>query len=131
MSLAQLLPIPWSAQSVADGLAQLTTRGYGACLEGKILGFILCQVVVPEAEILGIAVDPAFQNRGIARDLLAYTQKILVQEGICHLFLEVGIENKAALSLYQSAGFRKMGYRKDYYGSQGRDALVLSLDLMR
>ena len=43
------------------------------------------------------------------------------------MFLEVGVDNPAALALYASLGFMKVGQRKGYY--QGRDALVLRLPL--
>jgi len=47
------------------------------------------------------------------------------------MFLEVRPSNAAAIHLYESAGFIRMGLRKDYYrASSGReDALVLALEL--
>ena len=43
------------------------------------------------------------------------------------MFLEVGIDNPAALALYAGLGFAKVGMRKGYYS--GTDALVLRLPL--
>ena len=48
------------------------------------------------------------------------------------LFLEVAVDNTAAIALYRAAGFASAGTRKGYYdrGAAGRvDALVLRLDL--
>ena len=47
-------------------------------------------------------------------------------------FLEVAVDNDAAVALYAGLGFRKAGLRKSYYdrGPAGySDALVMRLDL--
>jgi ribosomal-protein-alanine N-acetyltransferase len=43
------------------------------------------------------------------------------------LFLEVGADNPAALALYASLGFDRVGQRKAYYGTG--DAWVLKVQL--
>ena len=47
------------------------------------------------------------------------------------MFLEVGVDNPQALTLYAGLGFTKVGTRKAYYSaaSGGADALVLRLSL--
>jgi ribosomal protein S18 acetylase RimI-like enzyme len=48
------------------------------------------------------------------------------------MFLEVGTDNPAALALYTSLGFQRVGARKGYYASHSQsagDALVLKAAL--
>ena len=47
------------------------------------------------------------------------------------MFLEVSTNNEAALRLYDSLDFRKVGVRPKYYKFDGKDpvdALILALD---
>ena len=45
------------------------------------------------------------------------------------VLLEVRAENTAAQSLYEKAGFERIGIRRGYYRPGGTDALVLRLRL--
>ncbi len=41
------------------------------------------------------------------------------------IFLEVRTDNEAAIALYESEGFTKMGIRKRYYRVSGADAYTM------
>jgi ribosomal protein S18 acetylase RimI-like enzyme len=64
--------------------------------------------------IYGFAVDPAQQGRGIGRDVLRRSCRILRDEGMRSVGLEVAVENERALGLYTSIGFRPVT-TEDYY----------------
>ena len=64
--------------------------------------------------IYGFAVDPARQGRGIGRDVLRRSCRLLRQEGMRRVGLEVAVENERALGLYTSIGFRPVT-TEDYY----------------
>ena len=51
-------------------------------------------------------------------------------EGARDLTLEVGVENGAAVALYESLGFRHERHVRDYYGP-GKDAWKMRLNLQR
>ncbi|RBM06338.1 ribosomal protein S18-alanine N-acetyltransferase [Novacetimonas cocois] len=91
-------------------------------------GFLMARHVVDEAEILTLAVDPAFRRRGMARTLLSWLRHVAASHGVARLFLEVGTHNAAAIALYQGAGFRTVGQRRRYY-PDGSDALVMACDI--
>ncbi|MBV1833383.1 ribosomal protein S18-alanine N-acetyltransferase [Novacetimonas pomaceti] len=91
-------------------------------------GFLMARHVVDEAEILTLAVDPAFRRRGMARALLAWLRHVASGHGATRLFLEVGTHNAAAIALYQGAGFFTVGQRRRYY-PDGSDALVMACDI--
>jgi ribosomal-protein-alanine N-acetyltransferase len=95
-----------------------------------IIGFTLARVVGDEAELLLLAVDPAFQKRGVGRMLLADFVARANHRGAHQLHLEVR-DGNPALALYDSAGFAVAGRRPGYYhgpGGQLHDALTLRLD---
>ena len=54
------------------------------------------------------------------------------EAGTAEAFLEVAVDNEAAITLYELMGFERTGVRKAYYdlGPAGfMDALVMRLDL--
>lgn len=62
----------------------------------QILGF----VTWGEETIYGLAIDPSRRREGLARQLMAHAM-----DPPRALFLQVGVHNKAALTLYRSMGF--------------------------
>jgi ribosomal-protein-alanine acetyltransferase len=86
-----------------------------------VVGFLLWQAVASdEAEILNLAVQPAFRRQGIALELL---------KGLSmpRIFLEVRESNHAARALYLRAGFEECGLRKKYYDNPSEDGIVMRL----
>lgn len=119
---------PWDEAAFAT---LLTQPGVFAAATGD--GFILCRVILDEAEILTLSVLPRARQRGLASRLTASAAQIARAAGAERLFLEVAEDNLAARALYARAGFVQTGRRKAYYETpQGRtDALILVLNLNR
>lgn len=111
---------PWSQADIAAVMA-----GPGAlALVVESRGFILCRAIAGEAEILTLAVSPAARRLGVGRALVEAAAGLAAQSGAGSLFLEVAHDNVAALALYASAGFERVGLRKGYYAT-GADAVVM------
>lgn len=66
------------------------------------------------AGIYGFAVDPAWQGRGIGRDVLRRVCHRLRDEGVHRIGLEVAVDNDHAMGLYTSLGFTPVT-TEDYY----------------
>ncbi len=81
-----------------------------------------------EAEILSVAIAPAWRGRGFARPLLDLHLRRLAGLGAHAVFLEVDQQNAPACRLYLQRGFYEVGRRQGYYGG-GATALVLRRDL--
>jgi [ribosomal protein S18]-alanine N-acetyltransferase len=103
-------------------VAHRVTRGR------KLIGFILSRRAAGEAEILSVAVAPAWRGRALSRSLLDLHLRRLAGLGIRSVFLEVGEHNVPACRLYRRAGFHEVGRRQGYYEG-GATALVLRRDL--
>jgi ribosomal-protein-alanine N-acetyltransferase len=106
---------------------------YGFLAEGaEPHGVILCRVAAGEMEVLTLGVTPAARRRGVASALFAAALPEARALGAAEVFLEVAVDNDAAIALYERLGFRRAGVRTDYYdrGPEGfTDAIVMRLDL--
>ncbi|UAL10729.1 ribosomal protein S18-alanine N-acetyltransferase [Caulobacter segnis] len=120
---------PWTALEFDDLLkspgAFAILGEAGEPVQAK--GFVLCRSIAGEAEILTIAVDPAARRRGWGAALVEVAAGIAAETGSEALFLEVAVDNLAAIGLYQATGFAKVGLRKGYYPHPdgAKDALVM------
>lgn len=92
-----------------------------------LVGFIATNNLSPEGEILSVAVDEKARNNGVGRALLSHALEYLKTKGVEKVFLEVAVDNVAAIALYRGAGFEDLYVRKDYYNDHGHgvDALIL------
>jgi len=94
----------------------------------RTVGFALSRLLIDEAELLLLAVEPHARGHGVGRALIERTVAIAAGKGAHRLLLEVRDGNHA-LDLYTEAGFGEIGRRRDYYrGLDGtaRDALTLA-----
>lgn len=96
-----------------------------------IVGFVVVSQVLDEASLLSIAVDPAYQQRGLGRALLLAALERAEREGAGRCLLEVRESNTAARVLYTANGFSLDAVRKNYYphGDKREDALLMSKPL--
>tara|TARA_B100000900_G_scaffold129494_1_gene109525 strand:+ start:177 stop:641 length:465 start_codon:yes stop_codon:yes gene_type:complete len=95
-------------------------------------GFALARVVHDEAEVLSLGVSPRFRRRGVAKSLMRTLLSCAREKSAASLYLEVGIDNNAALTLYKKMNFKTVARRKGYYRRADRsqvDALVMKIVL--
>ncbi len=121
---------PWPREMLAYELCNpysvlLIAGGLPGGLPGAYAAF---RHAAGEAELLRVAVHPAARRRGLARALLAEGFARLREARIQVCFLEVRVENKPAVALYESLGFAWVGLRRAYY-QDGADAMVFVLEL--
>ena len=122
---------PWTRQDMAELLASPSAGGLLLQIDGEDAGVALWRTTVDEAELLTIAVQASRRRRGAGRALLDAVIALARGQGARMLFLEVGVDNPAARSLYEQAGFSEVGRRAAYYRRPAgfADALVLRLAL--
>ena len=117
---------PWSLSQFQHCIEQSAVL----VSEREVFGYTVISTAMDEAEVHNIAVAPEFQGRGLGSMLLDHSIGNLPVE-ILKLYLEVRVSNFAAIRLYTSRGFQKVGERRDYYRTEyGReDAFVMRLDI--
>lgn len=121
---------PWSEQTFASNQGERFLN-FRIEAEGRVVGFAITQVVLDEASLFNIAVDPDFQRRGYARQLLQHLIAELEQREIMTLWLEVRASNLAAIALYEQLEFHQVSRRPNYYptASGREDAIIMALTL--
>lgn len=123
---AQSFDNPWNESAFKKLLMLPTTIGV-VCNAG----FVLCSVVMDEAEILTICVIPEQRKKGIASALLKKIMLLLKGKNVKKIFLDVRASNLNALNLYYRHGFIQVDSRKNYYNTlHGKEnALILRKEL--
>jgi tRNA threonylcarbamoyladenosine biosynthesis protein TsaB len=117
--------------SVAEFTSALASAGAGALvveLSGTIYGFVQFHWVAGEAEINTVCVSPNYRRQGFGRDLIAGLIAHL-QGNSTRLHLDVSEQNHAAVALYESLGFLRVGKRSAYY-ADGSDALLMTREFV-
>jgi ribosomal protein S18 acetylase RimI-like enzyme len=108
----------WERQDIPG--FDCTVAAWGA--NQAVAGFLLSRETGPgEREVLNLAVDPGARRRGVALRLLEEE----LGRGQGSWFLEVRESNLAAIALYEGAGFRRVGLRKDYYNDPCESGIVM------
>jgi [ribosomal protein S18]-alanine N-acetyltransferase len=122
----------WDVEFLGRLLAQPGAFSAVAMEHGRAAGFVIARANAGEAEILSLGVRPSSRRRSLASALVGLALDRAFQAGAVEVFLEVGIENTAALALYDRLGFREVGRRPAYYrrsSGSGADALILRYTL--
>ncbi len=123
---AQVYPRPWSLGLFLSELALRSTRAYRvARADGVVVGYGGLMLAGPDAHVTTLAVDPAWQRRGVGTLLLADLCDLAVARLCRNLTLEVRVGNVAAQRLYGSFGFAPAGVRRNYYVETNEDALIM------
>lgn len=122
---------PWPEQVFSAELRHCWSR----CLVLRpaatepLVGYLVFWHVVDEVHLLNIAVDPACRHRRYGRMLLDHLRAFAAGVAARFITLEVRRSNAAAIGLYESAGFKKVGVRPAYYSRGAEDAVVMLFDL--
>lgn len=119
---------PWSEKTFASNQGERFIN-LRLDVDGKMAAFAITQVVLDEASLFNIAVDPAFQRRGLGRQLLQHLIDELIKRDVLTLWLEVRASNQPAIALYEQLGFNQVSRRPNYYptASGREDAILMAL----
>lgn len=116
---------PWVESSIRSELENPLSYWLVAMDEEHVVGYIGSQTVLGEADIMNVAVDPAYRRQGLARLLLERLQEDLTAQEVHSLTLEVRVSNEPAIALYGALGYVQVGRRPNYYHKPKEDALIL------
>lgn len=128
----------WEDGAIAEMLKTPSISGMVARLADKktIIAFLISRSVAKEAEIITIATAPNARRTGAGKSLMQEFIRESLTNRLTEMFLEVDENNIAAVTLYKSLGFKKVGERQGYYDNsqnnvnlENSNALIMRLDL--
>ena len=116
---------PWSEKSIASELDNRLSLWLVALDGDTVAGYVGSQSVMGWADMMNIAVDPAYRRQGVAQKLVEALVAALAENDVTCLTLEVRASNEPAKALYGKLGFQQVGRRPNYYRNPKEDALIL------
>jgi len=122
----------WTPEMFAAEFAQPATRRlYLVAEEGNaLIGYAgMMFTGGPQADVVTLAVDPAYWGRGTGTALLTALLDEAGNRGCAEVLLEVREDNPRARQLYSRHGFTEVGIRRGYYQPSGVDAVVMRKEL--
>ena len=120
---------PWSEQSFTSEMESADARVAVAVEGEELLGFAILHRMGYEAELFNIAVWPEKRGRGIGKALLDDVMNNARENDVESVFLEVRATNEPAKKMYEAAGFKVCGVRKNYYDDPVEDAILMEAEI--
>ncbi len=119
-------PTPWPRDAYHHELRENRLACYLVAREfHRIVGYAGMWVILDEAHVTTIAVDPLHRRRGFGERLLVALIDEAMKRGARWVTLEVRKSNFGAQTLYRKYGFKDIGIRKAYYSDNREDAIVM------
>lgn len=118
-------PTPWQPGAYLTELSNRSACYLVARFGQEIVGYAGQWVIMDEAHITTLAVEPAHQGRKIGVRLLYALMEEAILNASSHATLEVRESNRTAQSLYRKFGFKETAIRKSYYTDNGENAIVM------
>ncbi|PXW86391.1 [SSU ribosomal protein S18P]-alanine acetyltransferase [Streptohalobacillus salinus] len=98
--------------------------------DNEIIGFCGMWIVLDDAQITNIAIDPDHRKFSYGSTLFQYVLNQAMVKGARTLSLEVRTSNIAAQTLYEKFHLQKAGTRRNYYTDNNEDAIVMWVTLV-
>lgn len=123
--------LPWHENAYHTEIANRCAVYLVARVDGEPVGYAGMWVVMDEAHITTIAVDPPHRGRHIGERLLHSLLSEAVRRNAVRASLEVREHNTVAQTLYEKYLFRRAAIRKNYYTDNHENAIVMWIDGMQ
>jgi ribosomal-protein-alanine N-acetyltransferase len=129
--------LPWPASAFRYELLKnpssllYVAEAFSPGSERLVIGSIVVWMILDEAHIATIAVEPEFRGKGISQELVATVLTEAIHKGARLATLEVRAHNLIAQALYQRFGFIVVGRRPRYYRDNNEDALIMTVNLLQ
>ena len=117
---------PWSENAIRETMQRDESIFLVATEDGSVAGYIGSYFCHPEGYITNVAVSPSSRRKGIGRKLIEELIRHGEEKKLSFWTLEVRESNEAAISLYSSLGFEKVGRRPRFYSNPEEAAELMT-----
>lgn len=118
----------WTEEQFKLGLERGAYLIFGLRDQGRLIGYMAFSTIELEMEVLNLGIHPDYRRKGLGTLLLGEVMRTCAGMGFENAFLDVRVNNEAAIRLYEKHGFTKYGVRKKYYPDTKEDALLYRYD---
>ena len=95
---------PWSERSITSELTNPLSCWIVALCDKRVVGYVGSQAVMGEADMMNIAVDPAWRRRGIARSFYDLLMSLFPEQTLL-ISTRTWSTNNSHISLLEKMGF--------------------------
>ena len=123
--------VSWGIALFQSELISPVSVALVALRDRRIVGYLCSTLVMDEAHIGTLGVEPELQGLGIGGELMAAFLKNAAMLGCRRVTLEVRASNLSAQRLYRRLGFSPISIRRRYYTDNDEDAVVMWIEDLR
>lgn len=121
----EIFTMPWSENGFLTSLQSEDTLYLVVRRKHELIGYCGFLQSFDEADIMNVAVSPAYRGKGVGYAMLAELMRRGRERGVARYTLEVRTGNVSAIRLYHRLGFEDAGIRKNFYEKPHEDALIM------
>lgn len=107
----------WNKNHISAEFSSQHSFSYLLTSNNKLIGYIFSTKVFDEIQLNKFCIDQLYRNKKYGRFLLNFFIKEAKNEGVEHILLEVNEQNRAAVELYTSIGFKTIRKRSKIYSN--------------
>ena len=123
--------LPWSSSAYVTEIGNPSAYYIVAKTpDGALVGYAGMWIIMDEAHITTVAVDPDLRGRRIGERLMVDMLDYAIRHGAKRSTLEVREHNIAAHRLYLKYGYKDVAIRRNYYSDNGENAVIMWADHM-
>ena len=120
----------WTKEHWQNELKKKEVKALGVIRNNKIIGILVGQLLLNEAEIIYLSVQTSFRRKGLGTKLIKQFFTICIKNEISRIILEVSNENSSAISFYSKFKFKTINTREKYYRN-GTNAIIKEKKLLK
>ncbi|MEN6372369.1 MAG: ribosomal protein S18-alanine N-acetyltransferase [Armatimonadota bacterium] len=126
----QCFTTPWHESAYLTELVNRSAYYVVGRIGDKIVGYSGMWIIMDEAHITTIGVDPEYRGRKIGEQILIAMLEEAQRRGAGRATLEVRESNDVAQNLYRKYGFVPAAIRRGYYSDNNENAIIMWVDDM-
>ena len=117
--------MPWSKAAFLESMHHPSHVYVVACEGDTVCGYCGMWGIAGEGQINNVAVRSDMRGRGTGFAIVEFLIQEGEKQGLEAFTLEVRESNVAAIRVYEKAGFKNAGIRKDFYDRPKENAVIM------
>ncbi len=117
--------MPWKREDFLESMSNPSHVYIVACEGDSVFGYCGMWGIAGEGQINNVAVKKEFRDKGIGFGMIQFLLEEGYKLGLEAFTLEVRESNRAAIHVYEKAGFVNAGVRKNFYEKPRENAVIM------